>query len=262
MNERPAVGKDSVMPPVGERVEWLEQVDSTNNVLKQRAAEGAPHGLVVVAREQTGGRGRMGRSFESPKGKGLYFSVLLRPDCLPAEAVDLTSWIAVAVCRAIENHTGLRAGIKWTNDVLLEGKKVCGILTEMQTSGSSLDWVVAGIGINLDHQEGDLSPQVAAIATSLGGHMPSPPTAEELTAALIGELNEMAEGFPGEKMNWLAEYRRRCVTLGREVEVRRGSRVRFGRALALDDDFRLVVEFENGVAEALDGGEVSVKGLC
>lgn len=253
--------KKAVMPPVGAVVERLEKVGSTNDELKRRAWEGAPHGLVLTAAEQTAGRGRMGRSFQSPKGKGLYFSVLLRPECPPAEAVDLTAWIAVAVCRAIEGCTGLCPEIKWTNDILLGGKKLCGILTEMQTSGEGLDWVVAGIGINLNHEAGDLSEDVAAIATSLGGHLSVPPTAEEMTRALIGALNDMAAEFPHEKENWLAEYRRRCVTLGKEVEVRRGDQVRYGRALELDGAFRLIVEFEDGRTEALESGEVSVKGL-
>ena len=253
--------KKVIMPPVGVAVERLEQVGSTNDELKYRAQAGAPHGLVVTAEEQTAGRGRMGRSFQSPKGTGLYFSVLLRPECAPAEAVNLTAWIAVAVCRAVEACTGLYPEIKWTNDVLLNGKKLCGILTEMQTSGEGLDWVIAGIGINLNHENGDLSDDVAAIATSLGEHLSVPPGAEEMTRALIEALNDMAAEFPHGKETWLAEYRRRCVTLGREVEIHRGGRIRTGRALELDDEFRLVVEFENGTVEALESGEVSVRGI-
>ena len=255
------MGETAVMAPVGCNVDQLKKVGSTNDELKRRAAQGALHGLVVTAEEQTAGRGRMGRQFQSPKGKGLYFSVLLRPDCRPAEAVNLTAWIAVAVCRAVEKLSGLHPRIKWTNDVLLEGKKLCGILTEMQVTGEKLDWVVAGIGLNLSHEPGDLTPEVAAIATSLGEHLPAPPTAEEMTAALLDALNEMAVAFPDEKESWLEAYRSRCVTLGKEVEVRRGETCRRGRALALDEDFRLIVEWEDGRAEALESGEVSVKGL-
>lgn len=247
---------------VGSALECLDTVDSTNTYLKSRAAQGAPHGLVVTAEEQTGGRGRLGRSFQSPRGQGLYLSALLRPQVPPARAVGMTAWVAVAVCRAIEGLTGLCPAIKWTNDILLEEKKLCGILTEMGVEGESgaLQYVIPGIGINVSQRPEDFPPEVAAIATSLAQHMEVPPTRVALARALIGELDRMLADFPGRKDHYLEEYRRRCITTGRRVRVLSPGRERLGFARAIDEDFCLVVEFEDGSVEAVSGGEVSIRG--
>ena len=247
---------------VGAALECLDTVDSTNTYLKSRAAQGAPHGLVVTAEEQTGGRGRLGRSFQSHRGRGLYLSALLRPDVPPARAVGMTAWVAVAVCRAIEGLTGLCPTIKWTNDILLEGKKLCGILTEMGVEGESgaLQYVIPGIGINVSQRPEDFSPEVAAIATSLAQHMPAPPSRVAMARALIGELDRMMADFPGRKADYLEEYRRRCVTTGHRVRVLSPGRERLGFARAINGDFCLVVEFEDGSVEAVSGGEVSIRG--
>ena len=116
---------------VGSRLLCLDTIDSTNTEAKRQAMAGAPEGLVVLAEEQTGGRGRLGRSFQSPRGCGLYLTALLRPQLPPIEVVDFTAWVAVAVCDGIQAACGVRPRIKWTNDIVLEGKKLCGILTEM-----------------------------------------------------------------------------------------------------------------------------------
>lgn len=245
---------------VGRTLECLDQVDSTNTYLKRRASQGAPHGLVVTAEEQTGGRGRRGRSFQSPRGQGLYLSVLLRPNIAPAEAADMTAWTAVAVCRALEALTGLRPAIKWTNDILLGGRKLCGILTELELDGAGRPVVVIGIGINVGQSSADFAPEVAPIATSLAMHMAQPPSRAALARALIGALDRMAAEFPAKRVEFLDEYRSRCVTTGREVDVISPAGIRRGFARAVDDDFRLVVEFEDGAVEAVNGGEVSIRG--
>lgn len=245
---------------VGARVECLDRVDSTNNYLKQRATQGAPHGLVVTAEEQTGGRGRMGRSFSSPRGKGLYLSALLRPPTAPVQALELTAWTAVAVCRALEGLTGLRPAVKWMNDVQLEEKKLCGILAELGTAGERLDYVVLGIGINVAQTPADFPPEVAPLATSLAMHLATPPSRAALARALIGELDRMVAAFPAQKAEYLAAYRARCTTPGRPVEVRSPAGARRGFALGLDEDFRLLVDFGRG-AEAVESGEVSVRGI-
>lgn len=244
---------------VGAAVECLETVDSTNTYLKRRAAEGAPHGLVVTAEGQTGGRGRRGRSFQSPRGQGLYLSVLLRPNIAPAEAADMTAWTAVAVCRALEALTGLRPAIKWTNDILLGGRKLCGILTELVLDREGRPAVVIGIGINVGQSSADFAPEVAPIATSLAMRMDTPPTRTALARAVIAALDAMAAEFPEKRWEYLDEYRARCVTVGKEVDVISPAGTRRGRALAVDDSFRLVVEFENGTVEAVDSGEVSIR---
>ena len=154
---------------VGRALVCLETVDSTNNEVKRRALAGAADGLAVVAEQQTGGRGRRGRSFVSPAGQGLYLSVLLRPRCPLEEVSTLTAWTAVAVCNAVERVCGVRPGIKWPNDVILDGRKLCGILTELELEAetAALRHVVVGVGINLTQTAADFGPEVAPVAVSL-----------------------------------------------------------------------------------------------
>ena len=242
------------------RLERLDKVDSTNNYLKLRAAEGAPHGLAVVAEEQTGGRGRFGRSFHSPRGKGLYLSVLLRPDFPALQAAGLTPWAAVAVCRALEEVTGLNPEIKWINDILLEGKKVCGILTEADiTPDGRLNYVILGIGLNLTHEEGDFPSDVAPIATSLTRHLPSPPDREAVLSALLTELETMWKDFPEQGEDYLEAYRARCSTVGQEILITVGSEEKTGFALGVNEDFSLRVRYESGECQNLDSGMVSAR---
>ena len=154
--------------PWGDRFCFLPQVDSTNDYLKKRAAEGAPHGTVLIADRQTGGRGRMGRSFLSPPGVGIYMSILLRPECTPQELMNLTCAVAAAMCRAVECAAGLRPGIKWTNDLVWGKQKFAGILTEMGlTAAGGVDWAIVGIGVNCCQKAEDFPPEIRDRACSL-----------------------------------------------------------------------------------------------
>ena len=249
---------------VGREIVCLEQVDSTNTYLKRRGAEGGAHGLAALAEEQTGGRGRRGRRFESPKGAGLYLSVLLRPDCAPAEAVTLTAWVGVAVCDAVEQAAGVRPRIKWTNDIILNGKKLCGILTEMSVEGETgaVDYVVAGMGTNVgETAEYFAQAGLADIATSLDieGHAVD---RNVLAACLLNALDRMAKEFPQEKGKWLKQYRADCLTPGHEVKLVGPEGERRAEALAIDDDFGLVVALPDGTTETITAGEVSVRGIA
>ena len=163
---------------VGSRLLCLDTIDSTNTEAKRQAMAGAPEGLVVLAEEQTGGRGRLGRSFQSPRGCGLYLTALLRPQLPPIEVVDFTAWVAVAVCDGIQAACGVRPRIKWTNDIVLEGKKLCGILTEMglENEINALQYLVTGIGVNVNQRPEDFSPARAA-HRSLPLQCPGPPGA-------------------------------------------------------------------------------------
>ena len=154
-------------------------------------------------------------------GKGLYCSVLLRPACPPEELGQLTAWTAVAVCRAIRDCCGAECGIKWTNDLILGGRKVCGILTELELEAESAAAlsVVIGVGINVGQTAGDFGPELSPIATSLSQALGRSVRRAELAACLLRALDEMYAAFPGGKAEYLAEYRRRCVTTGREVAV-------------------------------------------
>ena len=249
--------------PFGQHIICLDSVDSTNNYAKKLAGEGAPHGTVVLTDHQTGGRGRRGNSFLSPAGKGLYLSVLLRPDLPPAEVINLTAWIAVAVCDAVEQVIGERPGIKWTNDLILRSKKLCGILTEMSLEAETgeLQYVVAGIGINVSQTGADFGSEVGALAISLEQALGRRIRRSELAAAVIRALARMMDDFPHEKAAYLERYRADCLTVGKEVRLIRKGETRIAFAEAIDDDFALVVRGADGSVETVTAGDVSVRGL-
>ena len=247
---------------LGRELVCLPEVDSTNNEVKRRALAGAAEGLAVLAGRQTGGRGRRGRTFLSPAG-GLYLSVLLRPPLEPARAVDLTAWAAVAVCDGVEEACGVRPRIKWPNDILLSGRKLCGILTEMEVEGETgaLQYVVLGVGTNVDLDPDTLPPEVAGAATSLAREGLSV-RRSGLAVCQLRALDRMYRAFlAGEREEWLARYRAGCATIGRPaVLLRRGGREEVFPE-GVDDRFSLVVRHPDGRREAVSSGEVSVRGL-
>ena len=248
---------------VGKELICLETVDSTNNEVKRRAVDAVPDGLVVLAGEQTGGRGRRGRSFVSPAGKGLYLSALLRPDCPLEQVSALTAWTAVAVCDAVEELCGIRPGIKWPNDVILDGRKLCGILTELELEAetAALRYVVVGIGVNISQTEADFGPEVAPVAISLAQALGRAPRRAEVARALLDSLDRLYAGFPQQREGWLARYRADCLTVGKPVRVLSGAGEREGTALGVEEDFSLRVAWKDGGEEVLSSGEVSVRGL-
>ncbi len=232
-----------------------DTVDSTNNVCKSLAEQGADS-VAVIAGAQTAGKGRLGRSFQSPAG-GLYLSALWR-NCPSDQLFSVTPMAAVAVCRAIEDVCGAVCGIKWCNDVVLDGKKLCGILTEssLRPDGSA-EWLVTGIGINAE--QAAFPPDIAQVATSLSmqGYSASP---DALAGALLEQLTAMRQALPHPQA-WWEEYRRRCVNLGKPVRVLRGETARQATALDVDERFGLMVRYGNGETETVRSGEVSVRGL-
>lgn len=248
---------------VGNRVIYLDQVDSTNDECRRQAQQGAGSGLVVIAGQQTGGRGRRGRSFQSLAGKGLYLSALLRPQASPEQVRPFTAWTAVAVCQALEALTGLSCGIKWTNDILFAGRKLCGILTELNLSPDTgrVDYLVAGIGINVSQTPADFGPELSVTATSISQHMATPPTLFQVAQALLEQLNVLYAAFPQRRENYLSAYRRLCLTTGREVRLLSPGGEKQALALAINDDFSLQIRFPDGREEAVQAGEVSVRGL-
>ncbi len=247
---------------VGCEVLCLDSIDSTNDECKRLAMSEAPVGLAVTADAQIGGKGRRGRSFQSLAGKGLYLSVLLRPQ-VPLETVSqLTAWTAVAVCRAIEQVSDIHPDIKWPNDVLVDGKKLCGILTELglEAETGALSYVVVGMGTNVSQTRQDFGPELENIATSLsilGAHVQR----RDLAQALLRELDNMNAAFPQDREGYLAEYRRRCVTLNKPVRLMEPDRERTATALDIEDDFSLRVRLPDGREEMISSGEVSVRGL-
>ena len=224
------------------------------------AREGAPHGTVLIAGHQTGGRGRMGRSFHSPAGSGLYMSVILRPSAPAEQWMHLTCAVAVAVCQAVENTCGRIPGIKWTNDLVFEKRKVGGILTELSVLPDSTAAIV-GIGINLSQKTEDFPPELQAIAGSLAMFCQETPSPAKLAANLILQLQKMDETLLAGKSVMLEAYRASCITLDTDVSVVQAGSVRHGHALTVNEQGALVVRFPDGHTEAVNSGEVSIRGM-
>lgn len=247
-----------------ENIVCLNTVDSTNNYLRTMAQNGAPDGTIVVSNEQTKGKGRLGRSFSSPSDSGVYFSILMRPGSIPAQTASITAWVAVAMCNAIEAVSGVRPGIKWVNDLVINGKKVCGILTEMsvETESGCVQYLIIGIGINVNEQENDFPEDIRNIAGSLAIETGRKVNRAALVCHMIESLDKLRCGdWPGNKKAYLEAYRNNCITIGREVRVLRNGSDTKGYALDIDDDFGIIIKFDDGRCETFTSGEVSVRGL-
>lgn len=242
---------------------WFETINSTNDRAKEMAKSGAPDGTVLVASQQTGGRGRMGRSFHSPAGKGMYLSVILRPGCSAEALMHLTCAVAVAVCRAVEDVTGYRPGIKWINDLVADKQKLGGILTEMSVDPKTgnVDYAIVGIGINCNHKPDDFPPELENIATSLLGVTGRSVNVAALAAATIYSLQKMNDGLLTDKNFVMNIYRQNCITLGQEIVLLRAEEKRYGKAVDTDEDGGLIVRFADGTTETVNSGEVSVRGM-
>lgn len=248
--------------PWRDRVHYLPEVDSTNDRLKILAAQSAPHGTAVITDHQTGGHGRRGRSFLSPPGVGIYLSMLLRPECPPADLMHLTCAVGVAMCDAIEKAAGFRPGIKWTNDLVCARRKLGGILTELRLDrNGNVDYAIIGIGINCCQREADFPEEIRTVAGSLSMVIGAPVDRARLAAAELEALCEMSTGLISRKSEIMAQYRKDCITLGQEVSLVRGEEVRHGLAQDIDEDGALVVHFPDGHTEAVNSGEVSVRGM-
>lgn len=236
----------------------FDSVDSTNLVLRALANQGAPEGTVVVAASQTGGRGRKGRSFYSPQGTGVYVSILLKPKIAPDDATLITTTAAVAVCGAAEALSGKSASIKWVNDVFMDGKKICGILTEgsFDMESGQFEYAVLGAGVNVYEPAGGFPAEIRAIAGSV---LPAsvPDGKNRMIAEYLNRFLPLYRHLGSAETN--AEYRRRSFVLGQKVTVLAGDRANPARALDVDERCRLVVEYEDGRREALSSGEISVK---
>lgn len=232
----------------------LETTVSTNDEVKAAAREGAPSGTAVLAGMQTGGRGRRGRSFLSPPG-GAYFSVLYRTVLAPEDLASMTAMAAVAVSRGIESVCALRPVIKWPNDVLLSGRKVCGILCESLFDEAGAG-IVIGIGVNVRRTPFPL--ELRDLVTTLEDEAGYPPDPEEVALAVLRDLDGWAAGWPEKREEAMAAYRLRCDTLGKEITWMENGTERRGIAREIDRLGGLVAETEAG-AMTLRWGEVTVR---
>ena len=242
------------------RLRVYDAVSSTNSLLKTLATQDEPAGTALLAVRQTAGRGRRGRSFFSPSGSGLYLSLLLRPALRASEATRLTACAAVAAAEAVEELSGKDAGIKWVNDLYMDGKKICGILTEagMDFESGQLSYVIVGIGINLNDPEGGFPPELREIAGSVFGSMKIPEARNRLAAGILDRLADYAED-PASPAVFEA-YRRRSFVLGREIRILApGCEPEPAEALDLEPDYALRVRMKDGSVRLLNSGEISIR---
>lgn len=246
---------------MGQTIYFYEETDTTNNRARELALEGAPEGTLVVAEKQTAGRGRRGKVWESPLGTGIWMSLVLRPQIAPTEASVLTLLCGLATAEAIEAETSLSAGIKWPNDILINGKKAVGILTEMDCEMSEVHFVIPGIGINVN--TASFPPEIAEIATSLYLECGKTVSRRRLVHKVLERLEEHYETFlrTGSFAAMLEDYRKHCITLGKEVHVL-GREPFFAEALDITPEGELLVRrADNGKEEVVFSGEVSIRGV-
>lgn len=235
----------------------FDELDSTNTYLKKLARAGAPEGRVIIARRQSAGRGRLGRSFYSD-AEGLYISVLIRPHMKAESMVFVTAMTAVALARAIERTVDTDPMIKWVNDIFVRGKKVCGILCESAFGADALsEYVVIGAGVNITEPSGGFPADISAVAGALLPHGSGQELRSRLAAAFLEEL--FSEYARLDSRSFLDEYRRRSMVTGKNVSVISPTLTRHGKAVAIDDDCRLVVRFDDGTTEHVSTGEISVR---
>lgn len=242
---------------------WYPTTDSTNSQAKALAEKGAPQGTVVIAGHQTQGRGRLCRQFHSPKGGGIYLSVILRPNCAPTELMHLTCAVAVAICDAVLSATGFCPQIKWINDLLAHQMKLGGILTELSVNPKThlVDYAIIGVGINCFQNQTDFPKELQEIAISLKTATGNAPSLPLLAGQMVNALWEMDKKLFSDKDAIMTRYRENCITLGKDVVLFRGDGKQYGTALDMDNDGQLLVQFQDGKTEFVNSGEVSCRGM-
>jgi BirA family biotin operon repressor/biotin-[acetyl-CoA-carboxylase] ligase len=245
---------------LGRKTCYCDSVFSTNNIAKELAAQGAAEGTLVVAEEQTGGKGRLGRQWCSTKYKGIFFSIILYPPLVPPEANVVTLITAVAMATAINNETGVMAGIKWPNDLLLNGKKICGILTELSAEMERINYMVVGVGVNVNQEESDFPEDMKASATSLRLQTGLKTSRVKLVQAFLREFEKwydisLEQGFTPV----LARWKEMSVSLNCPVRIHTPNSSWEGWAEDIDKDGALLVRLPGGELKRVISGEVSLR---
>ena len=247
---------------IGKDIRYYNTIDSTNTKAKELGTAGAKEGTVVISEEQTGGRGRLGRQWVSPKFKGIWMSIILKPDIEPMDASKITQIGAAAVCMSI-NELGLKATIKWPNDIVLNGKKVCGILTEMSGELNKINYIVMGIGINVNIESEDFPGDIKDIATSIKIEAGKKVKRKELVASIFNNFEKLYDEFinSGTIKNSINICRENSALIGNDVKIIKRNEEVFAKAIGLTEDGELIVEYNDGKVDKIVSGEVSVRGM-
>ncbi len=235
----------------------VEEIDSTNSYLKNNA-ESFDDGTVIIAKRQTSGRGSLGRSFISEKG-GLYMSVLVKPRLNAEKSLFITTATAVAVSRAIETLSGKKAGIKWVNDIFIDGKKVCGILTEGEadTKSGLMKYAVIGIGVNVLEPQNSFDKEIENIATSVFGKSKDTRSIEMLAAEILNQLSDVLSEPSSKEIT--REYKDRSIIIGKKVDIIQNGTTLSATVLDIDDDAAVILKAENGDIIRKTSGEISIR---
>lgn len=247
---------------LGKNLMYFQTIDSTNNKAKELAANGYPNGTIIISEEQTLGRGRLGRNFISPKHKGIWLSVILRPDIDPMNVPKVTQVGAAALIRTLK-ELDIKAYVKWPNDIILNNKKICGILTEMSGELNKVNYVVMGIGINVNIDAEDFPEELRTTATSISYELGRYIKRKELVSSLLNNFEILYDEF--EKKESIDTSVRICrensILIGKEVRIINRGKESIGKAIDLSDEGELLVEFDDGKVEKIISGEVSIRGL-
>ncbi|MBC7111545.1 MULTISPECIES: biotin--[acetyl-CoA-carboxylase] ligase [Methanothermobacter] len=241
---------------IGHEIKCFDEVDSTNNVAKRMAEDGATEGTVVIAKTQSRGRGRRGKPWISPQG-GIWMSIILRPEVHPSRAPLLTLVAGVAVARTLRDECGLDVGIKWPNDILIGDKKVCGILTEAHARFNTLEYVVVGVGIDTNVDISHFPDDLREGATSIKNELKRDIKSSELIARFLRNFEEAYNSFKEGKMDEiLTEWRKLSKTIGRRVEIRKQlGEIVHGDAVGINSEGALILELDDGTLRKVISGE-------
>lgn len=245
---------------IGHEIIYFDSIDSTNSYAKKEANE-LKDGTVILSEEQTTGRGRRGREWSSPKGTGIWMSLVLKPNIPPTEGVRMTQIAAAAVCKSIRQMTSLDALIKWPNDIVVNGKKICGILTEMAGELNEIRYIVVGIGINVNTSS--FSDELKNVATSLLIESNSKIDRKKLVVNILENFETLYNAYINgsnfdEALNIVKKY---SAILGKEIKIVQGNRETIAKAIDIDREGLLLVEMKDGTRELISSGEISIRGM-
>lgn len=240
---------------IAKKIYCYKEIGSTNDAAYNLAMSGEKEGSVVISEYQTKGRGRLGRKWVSPKGKGVYLSVILRPDISLREISTITLFSSLAVAKTIREKAGLKALIKWPNDIFINGSKVCGILTEMNAELDKINFIIAGIGININTKKELLPEGASSLSAEKGEDVPR----VEFVKALLKNLDKYYKIFiSGNIDDILKEYKALSAVLDKRVEINYHNKLISGHALDVDKEGALILRMDSGFNERILTGDVTM----